>query len=100
MPDLRMSVHSLPDRGRSATALTPAQRAALELLAEHEGEWLEAHKRRTGAQPGPPRVNAVAALALSRARLVDVYVRPHASVFSSPYEYRINAAGKEALANG
>lgn len=78
-------------------ALSSAQRDALRVLAAVEGD-VGAHKRRsTMGDPGPPRVNAVAAHSLARAGLARPQLRRYASAYTSAFDYRITDAGRAAL---
>lgn len=77
--------------------LTPAQRDALALLAQHPGKPLEGWKRRTMAEPPPPRVNMRAAHALAVMGLANAHYSQYTSPFTHDTKYSITDAGQEVL---
>lgn len=75
--------------------LTPAQRTALEVVAACD-KPVRGGKRSSAMEP-LPHVNSTAALGLSERGLVRLSFLPHASVFTSAYEFSITDEGREAL---
>ena len=78
--------------------LTAAQRDALELLGQHDGEELDGWKRRTTAGP-PPRLNMIAALSLVGKGLAVQRLPPHAHYMAYSHDavYSLTDAGREEL---
>ena len=74
-----------------AKKLTPAQREALALLAEHDGKALDSWKQKTKAH-GRPLVNTNAALSLNAMRLARIELRSFES--SSSYRFVVTDAGR------
>jgi len=81
----------------SDVALTPAQLAALEVLAG-AAKPVRGGKRRSQTEP-VRHVNTAAALNLSRQGLVRLHLH-NRGPFSSGYDFTITEAGRERLTHG